>query len=300
MTQSRSVARALEEHHPGIRVELVEIRTSGDRIQDVPLAPHLGQSFFTKEIQDALLDGRVDLAVHSCKDLATELPAGTHLCAIPVREDCRDALISGGPGLTDLPAGARVGTSSPRRKAFLRAVRPDLELTELRGNVPTRLKAVDDGRCDAVILAAAGLRRLGLGSRITEPLPTGIMLPAASQGALALETRADDERAREIVSVLDDPVCRSEVTAERACLRRLEAGCQAPVGALGRHHDGVLHLRAAVEGPDGLVWAEVSGESSEAEALGARAANELLAALGLESLRNASWAGPPPRRLGAP
>jgi hydroxymethylbilane synthase len=300
MTQSRWVAGALEEHHPGIRVELVEIRTSGDRIQDVPLAPHLGQSFFTKEIQDALLDGRVDLAVHSCKDLATELPAGTVLAAIPEREDCRDALVSGGPRLGELPEGARVGTSSLRRKAFLRAARPDLELTELRGNVPTRLKAVEDGRCDAVILAAAGLRRLGLGDRITEPIPTGVMLPAASQGALALETRADDARARELVSVLDDRVCRAEVTAERACLRALEAGCQAPVGALGRHDHGTLWLRTAVEGPDGLVWADVNGDSSEAEAIGERAARALLDDLGLESLRDASWAGPPPRRLGGP
>lgn len=298
MTQSQSVARALESRHPGLTVELVEIRTSGDRIQDVPLGPHLGQAFFTKEIQDALLDGRVDLAVHSCKDLPTVLPEGTVLAALPEREDVRDALV-GGVALHDLPVGARIGTSSVRRRAFLSAARPDVEIVDLRGNVPTRVRAVDEGRCDAVILACAGLRRLGLEDRITESLDPDVMLPAASQGALALEVRSDDEQAIRMVSVLDDPVTRAEVTAERACLRVLQAGCQAPVGALGRLQNGTLQFRAAVEGPSGIVRYEGSGSSSEAEELGARAARQLLDQLGLESLRDAAWAGPPPRRLEA-
>lgn len=297
LAQSGSMAKALEARHPGLRVELVEIRTSGDRIQDVPLGPHLGQAFFTKEIQDALLGRHVDLAVHSCKDLATVLPAGTALAAIPPREDVRDALVSRAGRLDDLPEGARVGTSSMRRKAFLRAARPDLELTDLRGNVPTRVGAVDDGRCDAVILAAAGLRRLGMEARIAEALDPAVMLPAASQGALALEVRADDERTMALVSVLNDPAAQAEVTAERACLRRLEAGCQAPVGALGRFEDGFVRCCAAVQGPAGLVWTDHSAPAAEAEALGRAAAEALLGKLGLASLRHAPWAGPPPARM---
>ena len=170
MAQSGLMAASLEARHPSLKVEIVQIRTFGDRIQDVPLEPHLGQAFFTKEIEDALLEGRVDLAVHSCKDLATTLPEGLVLGAIPDREDVRDALVSGAAGLADLPVGARVGTSSIRRKLFLRAARPDLDLVDLRGNVPTRVGAVDEGRCEAVILAVAGLRRLGLGHRVAEAL----------------------------------------------------------------------------------------------------------------------------------
>lgn len=296
MVQSRAVARELEGRHPGLAVDLVEITTSGDRIKDVPLGPELGQAFFTKEIQDALLEGRVDLAVHSCKDLATALPEGTTLAAIPVREDVRDALVSRGGVLAELGAGARVGTSSMRRKLFLRAARPDLELVELRGNVPTRVAAVDEGRMDATVLAMAGLRRLGLEGRVTEALDASVMLPAAAQGALALEVRASDEEAIALVSVLDDPAARAEVTAERACLRRLEAGCQAPVGALGRSGDGALALRAAVAGPGGIVWTRQEGDPEEAVALGVAAAEALLARLGVGSLRDAAWAGPPPRR----
>lgn len=297
MAQSGMMARALEAHHPGLTVELVEIRTAGDRIQDVPLGPHLGQAFFTKEIQDALLEGRVDLAVHSCKDLATVLPEGTVLAALPAREDVRDGLVSAAGRLADLPAGATVGTSSMRRKLFLSAARPDLRLVDLRGNVPTRVAAVDEGRMDAAVLAMAGLSRLGMADRVTEALDPTVMLPAAAQGALALEVRAEDERAVSLVSVLDDPATRAEVSAERACLRRLEAGCQAPVGALGRLDGGALRLLAAVAGPTGIVWADVSGEATAAEGVGVRAAEKLLDQLGLPSLRDAAWAGAPPRRL---
>ena len=300
LTQSRGVATLLERSHPGLTVEIVEIRTSGDRIQDVPLGPHLGQAFFTKEIEDALLDGRVDLAVHSCKDLATVLPDGLILGALPTREDPRDAWVSTGPGLHQLAAGSRVGTSSVRRQRFLAAARPDLEIVDLRGNVPTRLGAIDEGRCDAVILAVAGLRRLGLGDRITEVVDPAVMLPAAAQGALAVEVRADDAVTREVVAVLDDAATRAEVTAERACLRRLEAGCQAPVGTLGRTADGVLEFKGAVAGPDGVVRVHLSGPTAEAEALGVRAAEALLAELGVTTMRGAEWAGPLPRRLEGP
>ncbi|HSG09635.1 MAG TPA: hydroxymethylbilane synthase [Longimicrobiales bacterium] len=296
LAQSGSMARALEARHPGLTVELVRITTSGDRIQDVPLGPSLGQAFFTKEIQDALLEGRVDLAVHSCKDLATSLPEGTVLAAIPPREDVRDALVSRGGGLMELAAGARVGTSSMRRKLFVRAARPDLEIVELRGNVPTRVGAVEEGRIEAAVLAMAGLRRLGLEGKVTESLDPSVMLPAAAQGALALEVRASDEEGVAWVSVLDDGAARAEVTAERSCLHRLEAGCQAPVGALGRWKDGILSFRAAVAGPEGIVWTESQGDPRDAEAVGAAAAEALLGRLGVSSLRHAEWAGPPPSR----
>lgn len=300
LTQSRGIAARLEGSHAGLTVEIVEIRTSGDRIQDVPLGPHLGQAFFTKEIEDALLAGRVDLAVHSCKDLATVLPDGLILGALPTREDPRDAWVSAGGGIRQLAGGSRVGTSSVRRKRFLAAARPDVNIVDLRGNVPTRLGAVDEGRCHAVVLAVAGLRRLGLGDRITEVMDPDVMLPAAAQGALAVEVREGDVRVREMVAVLDDPATRAEVVAERACLRRLEAGCQAPVGTLGRTADGGLDLRAAVAGPDRVVRVHLSGPATEAEALGVRAAEALLDELGVASLRGAEWAGPLPRRLEGP
>ena len=298
LTQSTMVARALEAAHPGLTVELVEIRTSGDRIQDVPLGPELGQAFFTKEIEDALLDRRVDLAVHSCKDLATALPDGLALGAIPAREDPHDALVSAGPGLAALPAGARVGTSSPRRKGFLAHARPDLTIQDQRGNVPTRLAAVDEGRAEAVVLAVSGLRRLGLADRITEILDPDVLLPAAAQGALALQIRANDDAAADAVAALDDARTRAEVTAERACLRRLQAGCQAPVGVLARVEGAELVLRAAVVGPEGVTRTRHAGPVEEASTIGGRAAADLVAQLGLTSLRDAAWAGPPPRAVG--
>jgi len=185
-----------------------------------------------------------------------------------------------------------------RRKLFLASARPELDVVDQRGNVPTRVAAVDSGVYDAIILAVAGLRRLGLGDRITEILDYDTMLPAAAQGALAVEVRADDDVAGEIVAVLDDPSARAEVSAERACLRRLEAGCQAPVGASGKIEGSTLRLRAAVAGIAGIVWAEAIGIPSEAEVLGTRAAEGLLEQLGLTTLRDAPWAGPPPRGPG--
>jgi hydroxymethylbilane synthase len=306
LAQSRGVAAALESANPGLSVELVEIRTSGDRITDVPLGPHLGQAFFTKEIEEALLDGRIDLAVHSCKDLGTVLPEGLTLGAIPAREDPGDALVSRGATLADLPSGARVGTSSTRRKNFLALARPDLDVRDQRGNVPTRVKAVDEGKLDAVVLAVAGLRRVGLGDRIVDVLPGDAMLPAGAQGALALEIRADDELTAKLVGSLDDPAARAEVTAERACLRRLEAGCQAPVGVLaraGREAGGqvgdtleVLEVRAAAVTPEGATWASHRGSVRDADGAGVAVAEELLERLGLASLRDAVWAGAPPAR----
>lgn len=300
MTQSGWVADALRAANPGLEVELVEIRTTGDVVQDVPLGPSLGQSFFTKEIEDALLDDRIDLAVHSCKDLATAMPRGLVLAAIPEREDPRDVLVSShGGGLAALPEGASVGTSSPRRKGFLAAARPDLEVRDQRGNVPTRLAAVDEGKVDAVVLAAAGLARLGLSHRATGILDPSVMLPAAAQGALAVQVREDDARVRNAVARLDHSGTRGAVEAERACLRRLEAGCQAPVGVLALPGDDELRLQAAIVTPDGIVRATRSGPVSEGEALGRGLAEDLLDQLGMSSLRGTGWAGPPPRTSGS-
>lgn len=299
LAQSRGIAAALEAAAPGLTVALVEIKTSGDRITDVPLGPHLGQAFFTKEIEEALLEGRIDLAVHSCKDLGTVLPAGLTLGAIPAREDPRDALVSAGPTLAELPAGARVGTSSQRRKNFLTRARPDLDVRDQRGNVPTRVGAVDDGVMDAVVLAVAGLRRLGLGDRIVEVFEPDVMLPAAAQGALALEIRESDGDTARIVGLLDDPVARAEVSAERACLRRMEAGCQAPVGVLARCAEQ-LHVQGAVVTSEGATWAEARRDPGHATEAGIAVADALLDKLGLTSLRHAPWAGPEPQAGAVP
>ena len=297
LTQSDWVADRLRASHPGLGVELIEIRTSGDIIQDVALGPEHGQAFFTKEIEDALLAGRIDLAVHSCKDLATAMPSGLILSALPEREDPRDVLVSRHGGLDALPNGASVGTSSPRRKGFLRAARPDLDVRDQRGNVPTRLSATDDGRVDAVVLAAAGLARLGLSGRATAVLDPSVMLPAAAQGALALQVRAEDEHVLELTRVLDHGPTRLAVEAERACLRRLEAGCQAPVGALAFiDSEGLLRLDAAVVSPAGVVReGRVGPRDDSSAALGTAVAEALLERLGLSSLRGVAWAGPPPR-----
>ncbi len=295
LVQAEAVARRMEAAHPGLAVQLVEIRTSGDRIQDVPLGPALGQAFFTKEIEDALLGGRIDLAVHSCKDLATTLPGGLVLGAVPAREDPRDALVSRGPSLAELPPGARVATASPRRKNFLTHARPDLRVEDQRGNVPTRLRAVDEWRVDAIVLAVAGLRRLGLAERIVEILDPDVMLPAAGQGALAVQIRMDDERTAALVAVLDDPRSHAAVGAERACLCRLQAGCQAPVGALARVEAGKVVLQAAVVTPQRIVRVHRSAAAADPSAAGAAAAEGLLEALGVGSLQDIAWERKPSR-----
>jgi hydroxymethylbilane synthase len=292
LAQARAVESALRAREPSIELEIVEVQTSGDRIQDVPLGPSLGQAFFTKELEDALLDGRIDVAVHSCKDLGTVLPEGLLIAAVPRREDPRDALVGPRAGPRLLPNGARVGTSSPRRRRFLAAIRPDLQLVDVRGNVPTRVAAVDEGRFDAVVLAVAGLRRVGLEGRITDVLEADAMLPAAGQGALAIEARKDDPRTLEIVAALECVSARAEVTAERACLRRLGAGCQAPVGALGRVRGGELHLRAAVASSDAIESVDLLSTPERAESLGIQAADSLLHRLGMTTLRGAAWTEP--------
>lgn len=252
--QARHIAAKLAELGEETRLEI--IKTTGDKIQDVPLAQVGGKGLFTKEIEEALLDGRIDLAVHSLKDMPADVPEGLAITAIPEREDSRDALI-GAP----LSPGARVGTSSLRRSAQLHALGIGIKTEMLRGNVDTRLRKLDEGQYDSIILAAAGLRRLGLADRIRETLSIDMMCPAVGQGALAIETRCDAGHAEGIAEKLDHTETRITVTAERALLATLGGGCQVPVGGHAVLRDGVVHLRAIVATPDGsrIIRGELSG-----------------------------------------
>ena len=263
-------------------VEIVHIKTEGDVRNDVPLWAVRGRAFFTKEIDRALLAGEVDVAVHSLKDLATVLEDGLELAAVLTREDPRDALVSrSGARLSALAAGARIGTSSLRRRAFLTRLRPDAVLLELHGNVPTRIERVQGGDYDAIVLAAAGLRRLGLQQHIAELLPPDEFPPAVSQGAIGVCARADDSETVRWLRPLDDPAARLATAAERALLRRLEGGCQVPLGALGTTLGGMLQLDASVCALDGSVKLTARGAGKptpeNAVALGERLAEELLA-----------------------
>jgi hydroxymethylbilane synthase len=278
--QSRHVAAAIAALAGAPEVELVVIKTEGDRITDVPLSQVAGKAFFTKEIEDALLAGEVDLAVHSLKDLATTVPEGLAVPAVLEREDPRDVLLAARPTtLDELPAGARVGTSSLRRRAMLARARPDLEILELRGNVPTRIRRLLAGDYDAIVLAAAGVHRLGRTEHVVEHLALDRFLPAVAQGAMAVQTRAADPGTRRWVAALDHPPTRVATAAERALLRRLEGGCQIPVGALGELEDGRLLLRGEVCALDGRdhVAGRLAGEPAAAEQLGGELADELLA-----------------------
>lgn len=280
----RGLLQALADAPP---VDLVHIRTQGDTHADVPLWQAGGRAFFTREIDQALVSGEVDVAVHSLKDLPTQLEAGLVLAATLPRGDARDALVSRtGAPLRDLPRGARIGTSSLRRRAFLSRARPDATLLELRGNVPTRLERLRRGDYDAVILAAAGLERLGLEAEITEYLPPEEFPPAVSQGVIGLCARAGDAPTQRWLEPLDDPSSRLAISAERALLRSLEGGCQVPLGVLTSIHDGRLDLEASVCTLDGtrLLRARGSAEASTpsralaaAAALGEQVARELLA-----------------------
>ena len=271
--QANHVRERLAQLH-GIESELIRIRTSGDHFQSASVAQVSEQrtkGIFIKELEEALLAGAADLAVHSMKDVPTENPAGLIFAAITKREDVRDCLISrDGAKLNDLKSGARIGTSSLRRQAQLRHHRAGLELLDLRGNVDTRLGKVAAGEFDAIVLATAGVKRLGAGSKITEILSTEIMLPAVGQGALGIETRADDRDTVRLGAALDDPQSHAAVTAERALLRELEGGCQLPLGAWARHENGELRLEACVFSADGkeFVRNELRGDAQDAEKLG--------------------------------
>jgi hydroxymethylbilane synthase len=285
--QARWVERQLAAAGLESRIEI--IKTTGDKITDVPLAQVGTKGLFTKEIEEALLAERADLAVHSLKDLPTELPAGLLLAGVPAREDPRDAMV--GRKLAELAHGAKVGTSSLRRAAQLRKLRPDLAIESIRGNLDTRLRKLDEGRYDAIVLAAAGLKRLGWGERIAELLAPEVMCPAVGQGALALESR-ESGAGKDACAALDHPATRAAVTAERGLLAALGGGCQVPIGAYATVADGRLRLLAIVASPDGmeLVRAESEGSVSEAAALGCALGAELLER-GARRILDAVYAG---------
>lgn len=277
--QAEYIKKALEGHDPNLTVTLEHIVTKGDKILDVPLARIGGKGLFTKELESRLLDGTIDLAVHSLKDVPADLPQGLCLAAVTARSYVHDALVSNRyPSLDALPAHARVGTSSLRRKAQLLALRPDLRVLDLRGNVDTRLKKLDDGEYDAIILAEAGLRRLGLAARITQLLPTTTMIPAVGQGALAIETRADDDELKKALAFLCSDETTAATTAERAFLSAINGSCQVPVGVYGRAKDGQLTLSCIIAAPDGsrVLSHQATGPLASGAALGQEAARTLL------------------------
>ncbi len=287
--QARWIKGRLEELGETCRIEI--IKTTGDKITDVPLAKVGTKGLFTKEIEEALLAGQIDLAVHSMKDLPTVVPEGLTIAAIPEREDPRDAIL--GCKLLDLPSGAKVGTSSLRRAAQLRALRPDLEVEPVRGNLDTRLRKLDEGRYMAIVLAAAGLRRMGWDGRIAEILSTNYMCPAVGQGALAIETRAGGGAAYEICDKLDHVPTRVCVTAERALLAALGGGCQVPIGAYATLDGGELHLTAVVAAPDGsrLIRRNATGPEDSPEELGTQLGTDLLEAGADDILESVYGAG---------
>lgn len=288
--QAEHIRAGLEAAHPGLRCLLVRIVTEGDRILDRPLAQVGGKGLFVKEIETALLDGRIDVAVHSMKDLPAELPRGLRLAAVPSREDPRDALVGRltNRRLADLPPGARIGTSSLRRAAQLRFHRPDLTVEPARGNVETRIRRLEEGRFDAVVLAVAGLKRLGLESRISEILEPDLCLPAVGQGVLAVEIREDDPETARLVEPLNDLPTETCVRAERAFLASMGGSCQIPVAALARMHRQSLSLTGLVADLDGSQCVRMTLEAppDQAAALGRALAGQIRAAGGDRILEN--------------
>ena len=273
--QANHIAGQLRGQNHQVEIEI--IHTTGDKIIDVPLAKVGAKGMFTKEIEEALAAGRIDLAVHSLKDLPTELSAEFEIAAIPAREDPRDAFCSVRySSLQELPQGARVGTSSLRREAQLKALRPDLIVHPLRGNVDTRLRKLEGGDYDAVILACAGLRRLGRAAAIRQVIDIEVMCPAAGQGALAIEVRAGDSTVRDALAFLDEVAARAETDCERALLKKMGGGCQVPIGANAKLAEGMLHLEAVVASPDGKSVLRESLSGPEPSALGELAAGKLL------------------------
>jgi hydroxymethylbilane synthase len=279
VTQSTWVKEQIERHNPGTSVELVKITTRGDKILDVPLAKVGGKGLFVKELEDALLDGRADLAVHSMKDVPTDLPDGLHLAIVSERENPHDAFISNScSDVLDLPQGATVGTSSLRRKSQLAALRPDLVIEDLRGNLDTRLRKLDEGLYDAIILAAAGLNRLGMADRITSFFSPEQMLPAIGQGALGLELRKDNDELLGGISFLNHTWTATAVAAERAFLLRLEGGCQVPIGAYAVADDDRVTLTGLIASVDGreILKEQATGPVETAAGIGTALAEKLL------------------------
>jgi len=284
--QAEHVRDRLQRLHPGLKVELVTMTTEGDRLLDTSLATVGGKGLFVKELEQGLLAQRIDLAVHSMKDVTVSFPPGLHIAAICEREDPRDAFVSNHhASLSALPAGARVGTSSLRRQCQLRAAHPHLNIAMLRGNVNTRLTKLDAGEFDAIILAVAGLKRLGFESRIRAALDPHESLPAVGQGAIGIECRVDDAATHALLAPLNHAPTRICVEAERALNARLEGGCQVPIGGYAVLEGSELHLRGLVGDPDGsrVIRADIRGPAADAAALGTTLAQELLR-LGAKSI----------------
>ena len=279
VTQSTMIKELIEGQHPGTSVELVKIMTKGDKILDVPLAKVGGKGLFVKELEDALLDGRADPAVHSMKDVPTDLPGGLHLGVVTERENPRDAFVSNKySNVLELPQGATVGTSSLRRKSQLAAMRPDLMIEDLRGNVDTRLRKLDEGMYDAIILASAGLNRLGKSDRITSLIEPVHMLPAIGQGALGIELRVVDAELLEGLDFLNHVPTAIAVTAERAFLLRLEGGCQVPIGAYATAEGNKVTLTGLIASVDGkeILKEHSTGPAEKAAEMGTELAEKLL------------------------
>ena len=287
--QAEYVKGRLEEEYPGLTVKLKLMTTKGDKILDAPLAKIGGKGLFTKELETDMLEGGIDLAVHSLKDMPTEVPAGLVISAITKRFDPGDAVVS--PTyrkFSELPPGAKVGTSSLRRKAQLLHVRPDLNICDLRGNVNTRLRKLEEENFDAIILAVAGLKRLGFGERITDVLPKSMVLPAVGQGALAIETRAADKEVRELIAFLNDEETVQCAMAERSFLAQVEGGCQVPVGVYATPAgEGKLQVEAVIASLDGskLYRDKLTGPAEDCEKIGRELADKLLAMGGLQIMQ---------------
>ena len=288
--QTQTMAASLQGLNPGLEVEEIIVRTRGDAMLGSPIHELGGKGLFVKEIEDALLQGRIDAAVHSLKDLPSELPEGLILAVIPEREEPWDALVSrGGESIRGLAPGSRIGTGSLRRIAQLRRFRRDLKIVELRGNVDTRLEKVAAGEVEAAILALAGLKRLGLEERATEALAPELMLPAAGQGALAIETRADDAATRRLMEGLEHPETKRAVMAERVVMARLEGGCQLPLAVFAEVRKNGFCIKARLASVDGarMVERERTGLSDDAMRMAEEVAEEVLAGGGAEILRDA-------------
>lgn len=285
--QANWVKSSLVDLHPSLSVELEIIKTKGDKILDVPLAKVGGKGLFVKEIEEALLDGRVDLAVHSMKDMPADIPQGLCIAAVPKREIPNDVLISkNGLSLSELPRGATIGTSSLRRSSQLLYLRSDFKIMPLRGNLDTRIKKLMTEQLDAIVLAAAGVKRLGLEDKITEYIDFETLLPAVGQGALCIETREQDPETREIVSALDHDMTHKIVTCERAFLNRLEGGCQVPMAAYGTMTGSDLSITGIIAEVDGskILKAIISGPVSDMEQIGIELAERLISKGGGEIL----------------
>jgi hydroxymethylbilane synthase len=279
LTQANLVADKIKKEAPDVNIEICVIKTSGDIMQDISLLKIGGKGVFVKEIEDALLSGAIDLAVHSMKDVPTQTPPGLVFAAVLPREDVRDILVSkGARKIEQMRKGAKIGTGSMRRSAQLLAMLPDLEIVSLRGNLDTRLKKIDTENLDGVIVAAAGVKRMGLAEKITQYLPVEMMLPAVGQGALGLEIRADDNRLQKLLTKINHVPTHTEITAERAFLRHLGGGCLLPIAALGKLTGDRLSLEGLVAAPRGsdVIRDKVQGAAGEAEELGKKLAEIIL------------------------